>query len=57
MTAPLLGIAPNGLFIKAGDPLLDPGVLTVGVILAVISMGVISLVSTRYYCYRTEKEA
>lgn len=57
MTAPLLAIAPNGLFIKAGDPLLDPNVLTVGVILAVISLSLISLVSTRYYRIQTEREA
>lgn len=49
MTAPLLGIAPNGLFIAPGDPLLNPNVLPLGLCLAIITLLGMTLFSIKAY--------
>ena len=49
LMCPVLGILPNGLFVKAGDPLLNSGVIPIGAALSVILFILLLTVTAKWF--------
>lgn len=46
---PILGILPNGLFAKPGDPLLNPNVIPVGIVISALLFLLLMLITTNWF--------
>lgn len=49
LMCPVLGILPAGVMAKAGDPMLNPGVIPVGIILSLVLFVLLVFVTTHWF--------
>ena len=55
MMCPVLQLGPNGVMLDAGDPLLDPSVLPVGITLSLVGFFVVTGVTALWFQRRELK--
>ncbi|KOR26774.1 lantibiotic immunity ABC transporter MutE/EpiE family permease subunit [Clostridium sp. L74] len=49
LMCPILGILPNGLFAKPGDPLLNPNVIPIGIVISILLFLLLMLITTNWF--------
>ncbi|EJO5348589.1 lantibiotic immunity ABC transporter MutE/EpiE family permease subunit [Clostridium botulinum] len=49
LMCPILGILPNGLFAKPGDPLLNSRVIPIGIVMSLLLFVILMLITTNWF--------
>ncbi|EPY2276167.1 lantibiotic immunity ABC transporter MutE/EpiE family permease subunit [Clostridium sporogenes] len=49
LMCPVLGILPNGLFAKPGDPLLNPNVIPIGIVMSILLFLLIMFITSNWF--------
>lgn len=49
LMSPIIGVHPNGTMLKAGDPLLDPGVVPVGLMVSCLAFALFTWLTARWF--------
>jgi ABC-2 type transport system permease protein len=52
LMAPVIGVHPNGVALQAGDPLLDPSVIPIGIAASLLCLGAVSALTALWFARR-----
>ena len=55
LMCPIIGVHPNGVLLEAGDPLLDPSVIPVGVVVSIAAFLVFTVLSSVWFAGKEEQ--